>query len=296
MAASGGSEKVNVPLDTAKLSVMLDSLGGAEKDLLNIYLGEAQFFWKYLLPIISSTRPARALEVGSGVGLLSLLASTEISSVTALEPESSGFSKMGFLRQLILDCWDGGTTPAFHEKFIDDLPEGETFDLVFCINVLEHVGRRDDLVRAVYERLNPGGTAWFVCPNYLFPYEQHFEIPILLSKGITEKVFRRRIARNQKIPDPTQMWEELSWPTHSGIRRLVRQENFPSTFKKTVLAGYFDRLSEFTFLERKGSVYKSLLPLILLLKPLVLSLPHHVLPIVEFTLSKPCGRSADSSG
>lgn len=255
--------------------------------LFDTYVNEALFFWKFLKPLIEQRQPARALDVGAGVGLLSLFAANETESVTSLEPESAGFDKMSTFRQVIHDAWTGKTQPEFKTCFLHELPEEKTFDFTYCINVLEHVPEPERLIKEIYDRLEPGGMAWFVLPNYSFPYEQHFEIPIILNKSVTERLFRKKIENRKVSPDPGGLWAELSWPTQKKLSKFLKSSGWSHRFHKTVLGGYFDRLSEPVFIGRKGGLYKALRPLIKLLKPVIMGLPLRVLPIIEFTIYKP---------
>jgi len=262
-------------------------LGREDKRLFRTYVEEAVFFWRFLKPLIEERNPARALEVGAGIGLLSLFAATRVKSVTALEPESSGFGRMSNFRKAIINAWHGKTEPKFKACFLHELPNHETFDFIYCINVIEHVAEPEALIEEIYDRLEPGGMAWFVLPNYTFPYEQHFEIPIVLNKSYTQRLFHRRIRNHKASPDPEGLWAELSWPTQKKLSEFLRSSNRTHQFRATVLEGYFDRLGEPSFIGRKGPLYKALRPVIALLKPLIIKLPLSVLPIIEFSLYKP---------
>lgn len=271
----------------------LDSIVLAETEesesehLLQTYVDEATFFWSFLRQLLIERKPLEAMEVGSGVGLLSLFASSEAERITSLEPESAGFGRMSTFRRVILGSWQGENLPIFKDSFLQDLPQEETFDFIYCINVLEHVPRAEELIEEIYERLKPGGTAWFVMPNYSFPYEQHFEIPIFFNKRTTEKIFADRIRNHQKSPDSVDLWAELSWPTQRGLRKFLSSRGWSYEFRKNVLSGYFERLSEPRFIERKGALYKSLRPLLKMLRPIVMALPLGVSPIIEFIVLKP---------
>lgn len=258
-----------------------------DRRLFDTYVHEALFFWKFLKPLLEQHEPARALEVGSGVGLLSLFAVTEIESVTSLEPESSGFGKMSTFRKIILDAWPVETEPEFRDCFVDEMPDEDTFDFIYSINVLEHVPEPETLIKEIYDRLGPGGMAWFVLPNYSFPYEQHFEIPIILNKSVTGRLFRNKIENHKVSPDPKGLWAELSWPTQKTLSQFLNSSGWHHQFHRTVLEGYFHRMSDPVFIGRKGNLYRALRPLIKLLKPAVARLPLRILPIIEFTVSKP---------
>ena len=277
-------------------SLDLADIGEPEAQLLlRTYLDEAAFFWRFLRPLLIERKLTEVLEVGSGVGLLSLFASTEVKKITSLEPQSAGFNAMAQFREKILSLWRGDNIPVFKNSFLHDLPKEKKFDLIFSINVLEHVPQPEKLLDEVFERLNPGGTAWFVLPNYSFPYEQHFEIPIFFNKRMTEKLFANRIRNHKVSPDPVDLWAELSWPTQRDLERFMLSRTWPHEFRKNVLGGYFARLSEPHFIQRKGSLYRSLRPLIKVLRPIVMALPLGLAPIIEFTISRPASLKSKSS-
>lgn len=255
--------------------------------LLHTFIDEASFFWKFLRPFLIQLKPSEVAEVGSGVGLLSLFASSEVKEITSIEPESLGFGQMRRFRAQIVDKWRGEGMPVFEDSFLHNLPTEAKFDFIYSINVLEHVPSPEKLLDEVFERLKPGGTAWFVLPNYSFPYEQHFEIPIFFSKRFTAKVFGARIQNSSVSSDPIGLWAELSWPTQIGLKNFFIARNWSYEFKRTVLEGYFERLGDPHFIRRKGSLYKFFLPVILCLRPIVMALPFGVSPIIEFTISKP---------
>lgn len=269
-------------------SLDLADIGEPEAQLLlRTYMDEATFFWRFLRPLLIERKPIEVVEIGSGVGLLSLFASTEVTKITSLEPESAGFNVMGQFREKILGEWREDSIPVFKNSFLHDLPHGKKFDFIYCINVLEHAPQPEKLLDEVFERLKPGGTAWFVLPNYSFPYEQHFEIPIFFNKRVTEKFFGNRIRNHQGSPDPVGLWAELSWPTQRGLRKFMLSRAWPHEFRRNVLGGYFARLSEPHFMRRKGVLYRSLRPLLKVASPIVMALPLGFAPIIEFTISRP---------
>lgn len=278
-------------IDVEKL---LNAVSAEDQPLLEIYVSEALFFWRILEHLLVSFSPARVLEVGSGIGLLSLFASSTVPSMTSLEPESSGFKKMSTFRKVILESWTEEPLPQFENALIQDLKQDENFDFIYCINVLEHVPKPEGLVSEIYRRLRPGGTAWCVLPNYSFPYEQHFEIPILINKAITGRVFRKKIRKHTVSPDPEGLWSELSWPTQKELYKFLGSSGINHEFRNTVLGGYFDRLDEPQVVARKGFAYKALRPVIRILKPLILRLPHRIQPVIEFTISKPSSESTST--
>ena len=58
--------------------------------------------------------------------------------------------------------------------------------------------------------LRPGATFRFVCTNYRFPYEPHFDMPTLFAKSLTGGVLRPRILGSHTVIDPAGTWQSLN--------------------------------------------------------------------------------------
>src|SRR3546814_21121737 len=56
------------------------------------------------------------------------------------------------------------------------LAECDSFDFAFSINVMEHVNDVEQVIINVFNSLKENAYYDFTCPNYLFPYEPHFNI------------------------------------------------------------------------------------------------------------------------
>ena len=116
--------------------------------------------------------------------------------------------------------------------------------LAFSMNVMEHVDAPDAVIARVSAVLLPGASYRFLCPNYLFPYEPHFNMPTFGSKALTWRLMRRSIEGNT-MDDPAGVWRSLNWITVPQVRRMVAED--PS------LAISFQRGTLVSMLERAGS-------------------------------------------
>src|SRR5262245_55414569 len=61
---------------------------------------------------------------------------------------------------------------------LSNLPN-QTFDLVVCNSVIEHVGNWSDMRKAAAEARRIGKQGWIQVPAYEFPIDQHFILPFL---------------------------------------------------------------------------------------------------------------------
>ncbi|MBW2062301.1 MAG: class I SAM-dependent methyltransferase [Deltaproteobacteria bacterium] len=57
--------------------------------------------------------------------------------------------------------------------------EDQTFSVVICMHVYEHVPDANKLISEIYRVLNPGGVCYFAAGNRLNINEAHYELPFL---------------------------------------------------------------------------------------------------------------------
>ena len=132
---------------------------------------------------------ARVLEVGSGAAILlaQLTQSYPHVAITGLEPIGAGFA----FAEATLDRLTQTIPLDLRRVGYEGLTGDERFDLIFSINVFEHLPDWRDFLRFTAERLTPTGRCVIYCPNYGLPYESHFSLPIIASKALTRRIFRR---------------------------------------------------------------------------------------------------------
>jgi len=261
-------------------------------DLYDIYAAEATFGRRYIASDLESLAPyANILEVGSGSMLLSCQLVREGFQVTALEPLGTGFShfeqmrKIVLARAAILRC-----LPRSLHVAAEVLTERDTFDYAFSINVMEHVDSIPIVIEKIAESLKTGASYRFTAPNYLFPYEPHFNIPILFSKRITEQIFEKRIYENKRVPDPSGTWKSLNWINVMQLRKITNQ--FPGlkvTFNRWLLVATIARIaSDPIFASRRSSIVRIILLMLVKtqLHRLFRFIPAELQPIIDCTLQK----------
>lgn len=201
------------------------------------------------------------LEIGAGVLLLGCHLQREGYAVTAVEPIGCGFSHFDRLRKIVLDyASDGGFAPVLFAIPAEDLDFDSKFDFAFSINVMEHVGDVALVLRRVLSAIRPGGGYRFLCPNYLFPYEPHFNMPTLFSKALTEHLLGKWIRSSRRVVEPVGTWTSLNWISVSQVRRTCKELGFEPVFDLSVLHRFIQRaLYDNEFQSRRGPLILSVL-------------------------------------
>ena len=108
----------------------------------------------------------RVLDVGCGIGgHLACLNSASIELRVGVDPGFSGLIKGRRLFPDINFVNSSGYALPFQDQ---------TFDLVICIDVIEHVASPDELLKEIYRVLRTRGTLFLQTPNY--PAKRFFDI------------------------------------------------------------------------------------------------------------------------
>jgi len=230
--------------------------------LLEIFEQEARVGRDWLAPSLHRLAPGAAiLEVGAGLMLLSCQLAKEGFRVTALEPMGEGFSSFHDLQKLVLaHAAKGGIAPEVLPIPVEQLDRESRFDFAYSINVMEHVGNVALALERVGRAIRPGCEYRFMCANYLFPYEPHFNIPTVFSKSLTEKLFRQRIYSNTRVGDAAGLWKSLNWITVPKVARAVRHlSGLSASFDRSMLEAVLLRaVDDRQFAERRSPFVRRL--------------------------------------
>ncbi len=176
------------------------------------YINEAKFAIEVLFDDLNMLdSKSRLLEIGSGIGLLSNQLARSGINVTSIEPSSEGFETMQHLQRVVSSHPDFRRIENIEiiESKFESFDTKDRFDYIFCFNVLEHVEQPEEFIAHALSLLTKNGVFRFVCPNYQFPYEGHFNIPIVVNKKITRKVFSKRIT-SYEVQNANGLWKSLN--------------------------------------------------------------------------------------
>ncbi|MHB1206001.1 MAG: class I SAM-dependent methyltransferase [Rhodospirillaceae bacterium] len=203
---------------------------------------EAAFGFSEIAGIIAGrARPGlRCLEIGSGPGLLlgRLQSHFPDCRFEGLEPVGSGFGKT----EAPLAVIAARANLKIHRCGYEDFASAEPYDIIFSVNVFEHVVSWRDYLTRTHGWLAPGGIAVILCPNYAFPWEPHFRLPIVLNKPLTHSFFSARIAAYERNQDYHGLWASLNFVKKREVLRFARTAGLRIDSDDTVMRRMFQRL------------------------------------------------------
>ena len=174
-----------------------------------IWINEALFGFNHIKEFCKNLDTNNSvLEIGSGSGILLNLLSENFDDINfeGIEPFGEGFSSLTSLNSL---SRENGV--SIKNIGYEDLSTNYKYDLIFCINVFEHLNNWRNFLKKMSSLLKKNGKLIVLCPNYGFPYESHFRIPVLLNKKITYYFFKKFIRRFENKNDCRGLWESLNF-------------------------------------------------------------------------------------
>lgn len=279
-------------LEDDHIAEAASSFSSVEEDartLLETYVNEIRVGFNLISPLVGPEM--RVLEVGCGIGGLTKFFRMSGVDVMGIEPGASGFGFMPEVGRSILELpppTDQGCILPINAADLNPETHGK-FDLIYSVNVIEHIPDLNTAFLGMASVLKPGGQMVHMCPNYFIPYEPHFSIPLVpFFPELTRKMFPKKIARHPGI------WEELNFISARRVRRLAQQNNLSVSFDRAVASQTFQRLEcDTTFSARHSGVIGSVMRLALRLRiPRILDLlPGEYLTPMVLRMS-PCAPGA----
>lgn len=96
-----------------------------------------------------------------------------------------------------------------HEDAMDLSFKDNSFDLVICTHVYEHVPDSRVLFKEIYRVLKPGGVCYLAAINRLWPLEPHYDLPFLsyLPKSIANKYVKIFGKADKYWENPETYWK-----------------------------------------------------------------------------------------
>lgn len=221
------------------------------KDIVN----EAIFGFSEIKSYLEKKETKSILEIGSGTGVLLNELKTHYPQIkmTGLEPFQSGHNHF----RRILENIKSNKLNIIN-KGIEGFDTSEKFDLIFSINVFEHVKDYEKYIEKTCEFLNNNGTSIILCPNYDFPYESHYIIPIIINKKITKFFFKSYIKKYEKENRMENHWDGLNFISKKKLTYFLKKNNYNFYFDPVIKDRMFNRIINDSALKKRQGFVGSL--------------------------------------
>ena len=205
---------------------------------------EADFGLREVRPFFSlAEKPKTVLEVGCGTGYLLTRMAEEFDDIsfTGVEPIGPGFTQFEKALDTVEKKYENIT---FIRQRIEDVEIDKKYDLIYSINVFEHLDDWREAIDICVSMLNPNGQLVVLCPNYSIPYESHFALPIFGTKSFTHKIFSRQIEQLEDRFDAKGLWQSLNFIKVPQVRKYCELKGYDLSFDTDIMARMLDRLDE----------------------------------------------------
>ena len=215
-------------------------------------LADVVFGFSEVSDFLKKRNVSSVLEIGSGTGILlnELKENFPDIQFSGIDPNVSGFHN---LKTIISKLNEDGYNIKVESTGVEKYSSDKKFDLIFSINVFEHVEDQIQYLLKTHELLNKNGLNVILCPNYDFPYEPHFVIPIIINKKITEFIFNSKIENFEKKENEHGLWDGLSFLGRKKIEKILKNHNYTYFLDDTIKARMLNRLnSDRAFKKRQG--------------------------------------------
>jgi SAM-dependent methyltransferase len=185
-------------------------------------------------------RAPRLLEVGAGHLILSSYLACRGFEVTAVEPLKDHFESFSELHARMRRHAEAAGAPlTVLQCAIEAIDARDAFDVVLCVNALEHMKDPLGALDIMHGAARPGGVVIAHCPNYDVPFDSHLGIVLItLNKRVNEWLYRDRIARRQEC------WDGLTFIRQSALRRHCAAKGYDVVFNGHTLEQAVVRLRE----------------------------------------------------
>lgn len=178
----------------------------------------------------------RVREVGMGIGLISILLQRQGVDATSIEPRSGGFDLYERIGACLRDWMQVYKSPLLDigaEAL--DAARDRLFDVIFLVNVFEHIPKLEGAVDAMCTVLPSDGVIRQIFLNHSVPYEPHFGVLLVpFAPKLSGYVLPRR--------GRTEVWKSLNLNTLPRIMRVFQRGALACRFKCGTLYEAFTHL------------------------------------------------------
>ena len=137
-----------------------------------------------------------------------------------IEPFASGFDSLSEFNELNMIVKNNNISikNVSFEKFNTKTK----YDLIYCVNVFEHLNSWRNFLLTATKWLSKDGKIVILCPNYGFPYESHFNIPVIINKSFTYSIFKKSIIKQEKDMRIEGTWKSLNFVKKREVIHFIK--------------------------------------------------------------------------
>ena len=192
----------------------------------------------------------RILEVGAGIGLLAYILKRRGLDIVALEPGANGFGDSALIGAALRDFLGDHDLVVIDREAsgLDPQIDG-VFDLIFSVNVLEHIPDLKENIAGMRDVLAAQGVMIHTCPNYNVPYEPHYALPLVPA-------FPQAVTWARPELRQDELWKSLNFITSGKVHLIARAMGLDVHFRRAVLYDTLKRIeSDPVFSQRHPGLF-----------------------------------------
>ncbi len=232
-------------------------------DFFSSMKNEALFGLAEIKNLIS--KQDKCLDVGAGTCLLSMILASNGIEIDALEPKGTAYSDDWENVLKLVEEQNLEKMTTIREK-IETFSTKKKYNFIYSINAFEHVSDWRKGLLKVYDMLEDNGTCLILVPNYQFPYESHFKLPIILDKKTTEDIYRKKIAKYELDNDYANLWESLNFIKASQVEAFLKRNNISFFFDRSIFSRMLTRMKTDKELQKRQRVVAPLVRMALAIR------------------------------
>tara|TARA_B110000881_G_C18574577_1_gene517722 strand:- start:267 stop:1097 length:831 start_codon:yes stop_codon:yes gene_type:complete len=222
------------------------------EDSCNFILTDVIFGFNEISEILKKNNITSVLEIGSGTGILLNELQNNFPNINfkGVDPNVSGFHNY---KKIFDKIKINNNKLEVVNKSLDNFATDEKYDFIFSINVFEHVKNQFDYIDKTVNLLNESGRNVIICPNYDFPYEPHFVLPIIINKKITHSLFKSVIKKHELKTKEYGLWTELNLTGKKTIEKYLKKNHISYNLDYSIKERILQRVSgDKIFKKRQG--------------------------------------------
>ena len=220
-----------------------------DEKFCNFVLTDAIFGFSEISEILKNNNKIKSvLEIGSGAGILLNELKTFFPHIDfkGVDPNESGYHRYKEVYESLVN-----RQFDIENIQIEKFSTKKNFDLIFSINVFEHVRDWKKYINQTNSLLKDEGLNIIFAPNYDFPYEPHFVLPIIINKKITEFFFKKKIKKSEIKTNEVGLWEGLYFIGKKEVKKFLRENNYSFFFDFNIKNRMLDRIIKDKELKRR---------------------------------------------